>query len=113
MANWRRDVRLVVPPGSGVSQRLIIGETVNPPGNWSGIAPHKHDQTNDCENSLEEVYWFKVKPTDSFGVQLGYKGGMEESLFVHNDDVISDAEWISPNCCSPRYNSVLLLGSFW
>ncbi len=36
MANWRRDVRMVIPPGSPISQRLIIGETLNPPGNWSG-----------------------------------------------------------------------------
>jgi len=39
VANWRRDVRLIIPPGSPISQRLIIGETLNPTGNWSEF-PH-------------------------------------------------------------------------
>ncbi len=28
MANWRRDVRMVIPPGSPLSQRLIIGDAL-------------------------------------------------------------------------------------
>lgn len=72
IANWRRDVRLIVPPGSPLSQRLIVGETLNPPGNWSGIPPHKHDQITEGENILEEFYFFQVRPPDSFGIQMVY-----------------------------------------
>lgn len=80
-ANWRRDVRLIVPPGSPISQRLIVGETLNPPGNWSGIPPHKHDQMAGGENILEEFYFFKVKPLDSFGIQM-----------IYSDPALSEAE---------------------
>jgi 5-deoxy-glucuronate isomerase len=74
-ANWRRDVRLIIPPGSPISQRLIVGETLNPPGNWSGIPPHKHDEVTRDENFLEEFYLFKVQPADSFGLQVIYRRG--------------------------------------
>ena len=77
--NWRRDVRLLVPPGSTVSQRLIVGETVNPSGNWSGIPPHKHDEITDTENLLEEFHLFKTQPTDGFVVQLAYRDDREQA----------------------------------
>jgi 5-deoxy-glucuronate isomerase len=35
--------------------RLMVGETFNPPGNWSSYPPHKHDGA-DGEPRLEEVY---------------------------------------------------------
>jgi 5-deoxy-glucuronate isomerase len=87
-ANWRRDVRLIIPPGSPVSQRLIVGETLNPPGNWSGIPPHKHEEISETENYLEEFYLYKVKPADSYGLQLTYREGQDQSHFVRNDDVV-------------------------
>ncbi len=86
-ANWRRDVRLVIPPGSPISRRLIVGETLNPPGNWSGIPPHKHDEINEVENLLEEFYFFKVKPADSYGLQLLYRDGQGQGHIVGNDNV--------------------------
>lgn len=88
MANWRRDVRLVIPPGSPMSQRLIVGETFNPPGNWSGIPPHKHDQVNDVENILEEFYLFKTRPIDGYAVQLVYSNGQAQAHIVGNDQVM-------------------------
>lgn len=87
VANWRRDVRLMIPPGSPISQRLIVGETLNPPGNWSGIPPHKHDEINDRENYLEEFYFFKVKPVDSYGLQMLYRDGQGQGHIVGNDNV--------------------------
>jgi 5-deoxy-glucuronate isomerase len=101
MANWRRDVRLVIPPGSPLTQRLIVGETINPPGNWSGIPPHKHDQISGKENFLEEYYWYKVKPSNGYGVQLGYKGGMEETYLIHNDDIFLMQNGYHPTVAAP------------
>jgi 5-deoxy-glucuronate isomerase len=109
MANWRRDVRLVIPPGSPISQRMIIGETINPPGNWSGIPPHKHDEISGVENVLEEFYLFKVKPANGYGVQLGYKEGKEESYLIHNDDVFLMENGYHPTVASPGTT----LGYFW
>lgn len=101
MANWRRDVRLVIPPGSPISQRLIVGETYNPPGNWSGIPPHKHDENNEVENFLEEFYLFKTKPADSYGVQLMYKGGEGQGHIIGNDDVTVMLSGYHPTVASP------------
>ncbi len=109
VANWRRDVRLVIAPGSPVSQRMIIGETINPPGNWSGIPPHKHDEITGVENILEEFYLFKVKPAGGYGVQLGYKEGNEESFVIHDGDVYLMENGYHPTVSSPGTT----LGYFW
>jgi 5-deoxy-glucuronate isomerase len=87
MANWRRDIRLYIPPGSPISQRLIIGETINPPGNWSGIPPHKHDEKSSVENILEEFYLFKTKPANGDGIQMLAVDGEMQAHVLHNDDV--------------------------
>ena len=101
MANWRRDVRLVIPPGSPMSQRLIVGETLNPAGNWSGIPPHKHDQVTEAENFLEEFYFFKVNPSDGYGLQLMYKDGNGQGHIIGNDDVTVMLSGYHPTVASP------------
>ena len=108
-ANWRRDVRLVIPPGSPLSQRMIVGETINPPGNWSGIPPHKHDQITNKENFLEEFYLYKAKPANGYGVQVGYKEDQEETYIIHNDDVFLMQNGYHPTVAAPG----VTLGYLW
>jgi len=44
-ANFERKVHdIVVQQGEGRVHRIIVGETFNPPGNWSSYPPHKHDE---------------------------------------------------------------------
>ncbi len=52
-------------------RRLMVGETFNPPGNWSSFPPHKHDGRNG-EASLEEIYYFRLDPPQGFGHQVLY-----------------------------------------
>jgi 5-deoxy-glucuronate isomerase len=101
MANWRRDVRLIIPPGSPISQRLIVGETINPPGNWSGIPPHKHDTIREGENILEEFYLFKLRPADGYGIQLMAENGREAAQVIHNNDVAVLQSSYHPTCAAP------------
>ena len=56
--NWRRTVYSAL--GADVpAERLLAGETLNPPGNWSSYPPHKHDRSNPPgEAVLEEIYFF-------------------------------------------------------
>ena len=89
MANWRRDVR------------LVIGETLNPPGNWSGIPAHKHDQIVKGENFLEEFYMFKARPGDGFGVQVMYDQKKSEAVTVGNDDVTVMLSGYHPTVAAP------------
>ncbi|HSB90010.1 MAG TPA: 5-deoxy-glucuronate isomerase [Anaerolineales bacterium] len=101
MANWRRDVRLVIAPGSPLSQRLIVGETINPPGNWSGIPPHKHDTKSAAENILEEFYLFKVKPAEGYGIQVMNDDGNDVAAIVRGDDVAVLQSGYHPTCAAP------------
>jgi len=53
------------------AKKLMVGETFNPPGNWSSYPPHKHDG-KDGEPVLEEVYYYRVSPAHGFGQQMLY-----------------------------------------
>ncbi len=59
-------------------QRLMVGETFNPPGNWSSFPPHKHDGL-DGEPYLEEVYVYAIDPPTGFGQQILYQNGEDGS----------------------------------
>jgi 5-deoxy-glucuronate isomerase len=90
--NWSRTVRTILGPEPGQdAQRLLLGETINPPGNWSSYPPHRHDRHNPPEEvDLEEVYLFKTNPVGGFGVQLRYEldgDRAEEAFLVRDDDV--------------------------
>lgn len=101
VANWQRDVRLIIPPGSPISQRLIVGETINPPGNWSGIPPHKHDEITADENLLEEFYLFKLKPTNGYAVQLVYRDDAQDACMVSHDQVMLFENGYHPTVAPP------------
>ena len=68
--NYAREVHNVFVTDASV-KRLMVGETFNPPGNWSSYPPHKHDG-RDGEPVLEEVYYYRVSPPQGFGQQLMY-----------------------------------------
>ena len=93
-ANWRRDVRLAVGESVG-AQRLIVGETLNPPGNWSGSPPHKHDTYNlPFEVPSEEIYLFLIEPSQGFGLGRVYTAEddpdcINEVYVIENNDVLS------------------------
>jgi len=69
-SNWQRTVYNVVDAARG-AQRLLVGETLNPPGNWSSYPPHKHDaRTSAGELPMEEVYFYLTRPAGGFGLQM-------------------------------------------
>jgi len=87
--NYRRTVREIIGE-EGPSINLIVAETLNPPGNWSGWPPHKHDESEPfVEVPLEEIYLFKIDPAKyGFAVQLNYRyDGAEEAAIIRSDDV--------------------------
>ena len=57
-ANWSRTIR----PGTSVApttRRLMMAETLVPPGNWTSYPPHKHDVENPPNEAIyEEVYFY-------------------------------------------------------
>jgi 5-deoxy-glucuronate isomerase len=65
-------------------RRLMVGETFNPPGNWSSYPPHKHDG-RDGEPTLEEVYHFRLDPPQGFGHQMLYTSDGESVTHAVRD----------------------------
>ena len=105
--NWNREVYTSV--GDNVrAQRLIVGETINPPGNWSSSPPHKHDEKSLREAPLEEVYFYKVKPVQGFGLQRIYTSPEAEEPFdevyvVENNDTVALPRGYHPVVAAPGY----------
>jgi len=66
------------------AKRIMVGETINPPGNWSSYPPHKHDG-KDGEPVLEEVYYYRISPPQGFGQQLMYTNDGESTTHTVRD----------------------------
>jgi len=87
--NWQREVRILIGP-DGPSENLILGETLNPPGNWSGTPPHRHEHANLPKESLhEELYYFKTEKPQGWGIQRLYspERGTNDLLYLQDGTV--------------------------
>ncbi len=103
-SSWLREVRTILGPQDQAC-RLLVGETVNPPGNWSSFPPHKHDADDLPEEArLEEVYLFKIAPRDGFGIQVNYGNGSETARVVHDGDVEVIKDGYHPVAAAPGYS---------
>jgi 5-deoxy-glucuronate isomerase len=102
--NWQRSVRTILGPDDPAA-RLLVGETLNPPGNWSSYPPHKHDRHVPPEEvRLEEVYLFRVDPAGGFGVQMLYGNGDERTFMVRDGDVAVIRSGYHPVVAAPGYD---------
>jgi 5-deoxy-glucuronate isomerase len=102
--NWERTVRTLLGPDDPAA-RLLVGETLNPAGNWSSYPPHKHDEhVPPDEVRLEEVYLFRVAPDGGFGVQLRYEPGNESTFIVRDGDVAVIRSGYHPVVAAPGYD---------
>ncbi|MDT4904260.1 MAG: 5-deoxy-glucuronate isomerase [Pseudonocardiales bacterium] len=103
--NWLRTVRTILGPEHRAG-RLLIGETINPPGNWSSYPPHKHDTHEPPrEVKLEEVYYFDIEPAGGFGIQLQYQGEDEDEkcYTVRSGDTATIKSGYHPVVAAPGY----------
>jgi 5-deoxy-glucuronate isomerase len=92
------------------AQRLMVGETFNPPGNWSSYPPHKHDG-RDGEPTLEEVYYFRVDPPQGFGQQMLYTAdGESVTHAVRDGDAVLLPYGYHPVSAPPGYRLYYLWG---
>ena len=101
--NWSRTIRTILGSDQDAG-RLVLGETVNPPGNWSSYPPHKHDrQAPPEEVALEEVYYYRFNPEGGFGVQLLYDESDERAQIVRDGDVVAIPAGYHPVVAAPGY----------
>lgn len=87
--NWQRQVMMIAPP-EFTAQRLILGETINPSGNWSGVPTHKHDTQQPGKESLhEELYYFRTNHPGAWGVERIYdKFDLDELVLLQDRTVV-------------------------
>ena len=85
------------------AKRLLVGETFNPPGNWSSYPPHKHDG-KDGEPRLEEVYHYRVDPEQGFAHQTLYTAdGESVTHMVRDGDAVTIPYGYHPVSAPPGY----------
>ncbi len=104
-ANWKRRVEDVLAPAP--ASVLQLGETYNPPGNWSSYPPHKHDtEVPGREVVLEEVYHYRLKPSQGFGVQCVYSAerDIDEAHLVRDGDTVVIPRGYHPVAAGPGYS---------
>ncbi len=102
--NWSRTVRTILGPEHAAG-RLLLGETINPSGNWSSYPPHKHDREAPPEEvKLEEVYLFKVDPPTGFGVQIRYDDAGTEAFVVRDGEAAVIRSGYHPVVAAPGYS---------
>ena len=108
-ANFTREVHNLFVDDPHV-RRLMVGETFNPPGNWSSFPPHKHDG-RDGEPRLEEVYYYRVDPPQGFGQQMLYTSDGEcVTHSVRDGDTVLLPYGYHPVSAPPGYRLYYLWG---
>jgi 5-deoxy-glucuronate isomerase len=88
--NWKRSIYDIIDVDVE-AEKLVLGETISPPGNWSSFPPHKHDvDAPPDESKLEEIYFYKVDPPQGFGIQRVYTedGSIDEVYTVMENDAV-------------------------
>jgi len=109
VGNWRRDVYTAIGENFPCD-RFLIGETVNPPGNWSSFPPHKHDVARPPDEAvLEEVYFYRMKPANGFALQRLYTGATspgepyDVAVTLRDGDAVILPKGYHPVVAAPGY----------
>jgi 5-deoxy-glucuronate isomerase len=91
------------------AQRLIVGETYTPSGNWSTFPPHKHEQDDlPREAYHEELYLFKVSPADGFGLTRYYKKEMDTVYVIRDNTILMAPDGYHTVVSAPGYTTYYL-----
>ncbi|OGN75566.1 MAG: 5-deoxy-glucuronate isomerase [Chloroflexi bacterium GWB2_49_20] len=110
--NWTLQGTFVID-ADGPSQNLIVGETHIPSGNWCSTPPHSHDTDIPGKQTfLEEVYYFRFKPSQGFGFQGIYTldRSLDEAYIIRDGDITLIPRGMHPNVAGPGYEMYMLWG---
>ena len=86
--NATRQITHIITPDFP-ADRLEVVEVYTPSGNWSSWPPHKHD-TDDMprEAMLEEVYSYRFRRPEAWGVQRLYGASVEGLWAVRDGETV-------------------------
>lgn len=91
------------------AQRLIVGETYTPSGNWSTFPPHRHEKDDlPREAYHEEIYFFKVSPADGFGITRYYNDEIDTGFIVRDNTVLMSPKGYHTVVSAPGYTTYYL-----
>lgn len=86
---WERKVVDIIG-SEDKATRLVVGETFNRPGCWSSFPPHKHDTAIPGEEArMEEIYLFRINPSEGFGTQTIYGEQGSRSFMIEDYDAVT------------------------
>jgi 5-deoxy-glucuronate isomerase len=94
--NATRQINHIITPDFP-ADRLEVVEVYTPSGNWSSWPPHKHD-TDDMprEAILEEVYSYRFRRPEAWGVQRLYGGSTDALYAVRDGETVIVADGYHP-----------------
>ncbi len=111
-ANFKRHYNQILTLASQPdlpARRLIIGETYTPSGNWSTFPPHKHEVDDLPREAFhEEMYYFKVNPSEGFGICRYYNEDEEEYFTVRDNSVHMMSRGYHTVVSAPGYTTYYL-----
>ena len=91
------------------AKRLIVGETFTPSGNWSTFPPHRHEKDDlPREAYHEEMYFFKVSPSDGFGITRYYNDDLDTAYIVHDNTILMAPKGYHTVASAPGYMTYYL-----
>jgi 5-deoxy-glucuronate isomerase len=99
-----RQINNLFVAGGAPAHRLIVVEVLTPGGNWSSYPPHKHDDaTTVGEAELEEIYYFRIRGEEGFGVHRTYTAdrSIDETVAVRDGDVFLVPRGYHGPCVAP------------
>lgn len=91
------------------AERLILFEVYVPGGAWSGYPPHCHDGYGDSAY-LEETYYFRTTPENSFGFHRNYRvdTDFDETFVIKNKDCVLVTQGFHSTAAAPEANIYFL-----
>jgi 5-deoxy-glucuronate isomerase len=99
-----RQINNLFVAGGVPAHRLVVVEVLTPAGNWSSYPPHKHDDgTAPGEAELEEIYYFRIRGRDGFGIHRTYTAdhAIDETVTVRDGDVFLVPRGYHGPCVAP------------
>jgi 5-deoxy-glucuronate isomerase len=93
------------------AQRLIVGETLVPSGNWSTYPPHKHEVDDLPREAFhEELYYFRVDLPGGFGHARHYslERGYDTTYAVQDSTILMLPHGYHTTCSAPGYTNYFL-----
>ncbi len=110
--NCSRQVNNYALGNQVATSHLLACEVLTPGGNWSSYPPHKHDEHNETERVLEEIYYYEIRPaangTTGMALQRIYSSPgkpIDVCAEVHSRDVVTMPHgYHGPSVAAPGYD---------